>query len=235
MDDPTLIAPGESERAAAPGAVHAGEPPAFDARFRAELRELFRWRRDVRRFRTAPLAPGELEAALADAALAPSVGYSQPWRFVSVESAARRAAVIGDFERCNAQALDDYEGARREAYASLKLAGLREAPVHLAVFADDASVAGHGLGRRTAPETLAYSVVGAVALFWLAARARGIGVGWVSILDHAAVARILDVPPAWSLTAYLCVGYPVDDDATPELARRAWQEPIAEALTIYRR
>jgi 5,6-dimethylbenzimidazole synthase len=212
-----------------------GGAPAFDARFRAELRELFRWRRDVRHFRTIPLAPGELEAALADAALAPSVGYSQPWRFVSVENTERRMAVIADFERCNAAALADYTGERRDAYAALKLAGLREAPVHLAVFADGATAAGHGLGRRTAPETLAYSVVGAVALFWLAARARGIGVGWVSILDHAAVARLLDVPPSWSLVAYMCVGYPLDDDSIPELARRAWQGPVAEALTLYRR
>jgi 5,6-dimethylbenzimidazole synthase len=213
----------------------AGAPPAFDQRFQAELRELFRWRRDVRHFLREPLAPGALEAVLADAALAPSVGNSQPWRFVLVEDAARRASVQANFERCNGEALADYAGRRREAYAALKLAGLREAPVQLAVFADFGGAAGHGLGRRTAPQTLAYSVVGAVALFWLAARARGIGVGWVSILDHAAVGDLLDVPASWSLIAYLCVGYPAREDDVPELARRAWQLPLGEASTLYRR
>ncbi|MBD5655078.1 MAG: 5,6-dimethylbenzimidazole synthase [Candidatus Eremiobacteraeota bacterium] len=212
-----------------------GLAPTFDDRFRGELRELFRWRRDVRRFRPAALAPGALEAALADASLAPSVGYSQPWRFVLVEDPVRRAAVADDFERCNAAALADYDGDRRGSYAALKLAGLREAPVHLAAFVDEGGPAGHGLGRRTAPETLAYSVVGAIAFFWLACRARGIGVGWVSILDHVAVTRALDVSPSWSLIAYLCVGYPTDEDVVPELARRAWQEPISEATTLFRR
>lgn len=209
--------------------------PFFDERFQAELRELFRWRRDVRHFLPEPLRPGTLEAVLADAALAPSVGYSQPWRFVLVEDAARRAAVQADFERCNGEALASYAGSRRAAYAALKLAGLREAPVQLAVFADVGGEAGHGLGRRTAPQTLAYSVVGAVSLFWLAARARGVGVGWVSILDHAAVASLLEVPASWSLVAYLCVGYPQREDDVPELARRAWQVPVAAAATLYRR
>jgi 5,6-dimethylbenzimidazole synthase len=209
--------------------------PAFDERFREELSELFRWRRDVRRFRSDALAPGALEAVLADAALAPSVGFSQPWRFVLVEDAARRAAVVEEFERCNAEALADYAGERREAYAALKLAGLREAPVHLAAFAECDGSAGHGLGRRTAPETVAYSVACAIAIFWLAARARGIGVGWVSILDHAAVTRGLDVPASWSLVAYLCVGYPADDDPKPELERRDWQARVTEATTLYRR
>ena len=209
--------------------------PAFDERFRAELLELVRWRRDVRHFRTDPISPAIVQELVDGAALAPSVGYSQPWRFVSVDDVARRAAIIANFERCNADALDEYAGERRVTYASLKLAGLREAPVHLAVFAETESPAGYGLGRKTMPQTLEYSVVGAISTLWLLARARGVGVGWVSILDCDLAARTLDVPASWSLVAYLCVGYPVADDLTPELARLDWQSPIEEARTLYSR
>ncbi len=209
--------------------------PAFDARFRETFSELLRWRRDVRHFRSDPVPPDLLAELVESASLAPSVGYSQPWRFVSVERADRRAAIAANFERCNARALETYADEKRAAYARLKLAGLREAPVHLAVFADEAGEAGAGLGRATMPRTLEYSVVGAICTLWLLARARGIGVGWVSILDAPEAARTLEVPDAWSLIAYLCIGYPREEHETPELARAAWQAPIAEARRIYRR
>jgi 5,6-dimethylbenzimidazole synthase len=124
---------------------------------------------------------------------------------VRVAEPARRAAVKADFERCNAIALSGQDGERAKSYSALKLAGLDRAPEHLAVFCDDGTLSGHGLGRATMPETLRYSAVGAVSALWLAARARGIGIGWVSILEPANVAAILEVPPAWSLVAYLCV------------------------------
>ena len=114
-------------------------------------------------------------------------------------------------------------GGRGALYASLKLAGLKEAPCHVAVFVDETTRAGHGLGRQTMPETLHYSAVAAVQTLWLAARAYGLGVGWVSILAPAEVARILDVPEEWSLVAYLCVGYPEEEHLDPELERQGWQ------------
>lgn len=197
--------------------------PQFDTAFLEQLDSLFRWRRDVRRFRGDPVAAEEMTQLLRAAALSPSVGNSQPWRFVLVDDEARRAAVRRHFEACNAEAEASYSGERAALYARLKLAGLREAPVHLAVFADLEATAGHGLGRRTMPETLAYSVVGAVHTLWLAARARGIGVGWVSILEPETVARILDVPAAWRLIAYLCIGYPEEEHLDPELERHGWQ------------
>src|SRR5713101_2210427 len=137
--------------------------------------------------------------------MAPSVGYSQPWRFVLVEGTGRREAIRKNFERCNRDALMDYQGQRARLYASLKLAGLDEAPVHLAVFADEETTFGCGLGRKTMPEMLRYSVVTAVHSLWLAARAWGIGMGWVSILDPAEASGVLDVPASWSLVAYLCI------------------------------
>src|SRR3978361_402692 len=110
-------------------------PPQFDHAFRARLLELFCWRRDVRRFRTVPLPPGTLERLIEIACMAPSVGLRQPWRFVIVEDAMRRQAVLDNFETCNAEALNAYGGDLSDRYAELKLAGLREAPCQFAVFA----------------------------------------------------------------------------------------------------
>ncbi|MGB0672191.1 MAG: 5,6-dimethylbenzimidazole synthase [Rhodospirillales bacterium] len=174
----------------------AAEPPAFGAAFRDELTELFRWRRDVRHFLTDPLPEGALDDLLATAQLAPSVGLSQPWRWVTVTEPARRKAVLDNFKACNAEALAAYEGAgdrdRAGLYAGLKLEGLERAPCHLAVFADPEPEEGHGLGSRTLRDTFAYSAVGAVTLLWLAARARGIGLGWVSILEPDGIKAALD-------------------------------------------
>lgn len=209
--------------------------PRFDADFNEQFEALVRWRRDVRRFRLDPVPPEDISQLLDIAVLAPSVGNSQPWRFVIVEDAERRDAIRANFERCNAAALGSYTGERCELYARLKLAGLKEAPVHLAVFADVDATTGHGLGQRTMPETLAYSVVGAVHTFWLAARARGIGVGWVSILEPDAVCQILDTPAGWRLVAYLCVGYPQEEHLDPELHRHGWQARITTNGLVVRR
>ena len=218
-----------------PGKTAAVAPPHFDAPFRREVEALVRWRRDVRRFRSEALPEGMVERLLALAALSPSVGNSQPWRFVLVEDAARRAAVRADFEAANADALADYAGEQARTYASLKLSGLDDAPVQMAVFCDMATEFGHGLGKKTMPETLAYSVVGAVQTLWLAARAEGIGMGWVSIIEPAQVTRILDVPDDWRLIAYLCLGYPVEEHTDPELERAGWQERLDAGQFIHRR
>ena len=150
--------------------------PRFDDDFRRLFRELIAWRRDVRRFQTRPLADGLLDALLDIACLAPSVGNSQPWRFVVVNHSARRALIRQNFERCNATALAAYSDDRAALYAKLKLAGLSEAPSHVAVFVDETTSAGHQLGRQTMPETLQYSALTAVRTLWLAARAHGVGV-----------------------------------------------------------
>jgi len=199
-------------------------PPAFDDAFLHDLDTLFAWRRDVRRFRGEAVDAGQLDACLAAAHRAPSVGNSRPWRFVRVSDPTRRAAIIASFGRCNAAAAENYDANRAARYRTLKLAGLREAPIHLAAFCDTATETGLGLGRASMPETLAYSVVGAVQCFWLAARARGLGVGWVSILEPDAVTTILAVPETWRLVAYLCVGHPVEEHLDPELERHGWQD-----------
>ncbi|WP_407159890.1 5,6-dimethylbenzimidazole synthase [Bradyrhizobium sp. STM 3557] len=207
-------------------------PPHFDVVFRQRFAELVRWRRDVRRFRSDPVPADLIAQLLSLAAYAPSVGFSQPWRFVLVESPERRAAIIANFETANRAALDGYDGERRAIYARLKLEGLSQAPVHLAACADEAADTGHGLGRQTMPETLRYSVVTAVQTLWLAARAEGLGVGWVSILDPAAVCRTLDLPAEWSLVAYLCIGWPEEEHDDPELERDGWQVRLCDRVIV---
>lgn len=207
-------------------------PPTFDATFLEGLDQLFAWRRDVRRFATDPLDEAELAGLLAGASQAPSVGLSQPWRFVRVRGTERRAAIRAIFEATNAEALALQPTERAGLYARLKLAGLDDAPEQLAVFVEPDPETGHGLGRATMPETVAYSAVLAIHTFWLAAAARGIGVGWVSILDPQPVARALDVPARWRLVGYLCVGYPAEPSDVPELERAGWEHrrPAADFI-----
>ena len=189
----------------------------------------------MRRFRPEPLAAGALDRLIEAACLAPSVGLSQPWRFVVVDGVKRRQAVIENFNQCNRDALEDFGADQAAQYARLKLAGLREAPFHLAVFADEATQVGHGLGLKTMPEMLQYSVVAAVCNLWLAARAEGIGMGWVSILDPSRVHAILEVPAEWRLIGYFCIGYPETEDDTPELERERWERRRAnEAFVVHR-
>ena len=118
--------------------------PSFDAAFRAQFRDLVLWRRDVRRFRRDPLPRERIDTLIEIATHAPSVGLSQPWRFVHVDSPERRLAVIKSFTDANERALAGYSGEKQETYAGLKLAGLKEAPVHLAVLSDDGTHTGSG-------------------------------------------------------------------------------------------
>jgi 5,6-dimethylbenzimidazole synthase len=209
--------------------------PQFDAEFLVRLHELLAWRRDVRHFRRDPLPEGAVERLIGIACLAPSVGLSQPWRFVLVEDPQRRAAIRADFLACNETALAAQTPDRANRYAGLKLAGLDDAPCHLAVFADPETEQGHGLGRLTMPEMIQYSVVAAVHTLWLAARAEGIGMGWVSILGPPTVRAVLDVPAAWRLIGYFCLGYPGDADDRPELERAGWEARRAAETFLVRR
>jgi 5,6-dimethylbenzimidazole synthase len=208
---------------------------AFDDDFRARLRDLLLWRRDVRRFRSDALSPGTLERLIEIACLAPSVGLSQPWRFVVVNDRERRRAVLEDFRCCNADALNAYAEDLAGRYARLKLSGLEQAPCHLAIFADAATELGHALGRRTMPEMLEYSVVAAIHTLWLAARAEGIGMGWVSILTPAKIKKLLEVPESWRFLGYFCLGYPQTDSATPELQRAGWETRRSFETFVLRR
>ena len=198
--------------------------PSFDDQFITRFTDLIRWRRDVRRFRSDPVPAELFENIIHLASLSPSVGYSQPWRFVSVRDINLRSAVRANFLTCNQAALGSYESERAELYAKLKLAGLEESPEQLAVFCDLETQVGLGLGRQTMPEMLEYSTVIACHTLWLAARMFGLGVGWVSILEPAEIRTILRAPSAWKLIAYLCIGFPQEEHLDPELSRHKWEK-----------
>lgn len=189
----------------------------------------------MRRFERRPVEPELLDRLIALTAAAPSVGYSQPARFVRVDDPGRRKAIVLEYERANDEAAATYSPARARAYTRLKLAGLKEAPIHLAVFADESTQRGSGLGRRTMPDALAYSAVTAVHTLWLAARVNGLGLGWVSILEPRTVASILSVPEDWRFIAYLCVGYPVEEHLDRELVRADWETDDPDAALVLQR
>lgn len=199
----------------------------FDAKTAATLRDVMRWRRDVRHFRTDPIPEDVIRRLEASLALAPSVGNARPWRIIRVEDRTLRASVRETFETCNADAADSYEGEQAQLYRDLKLSGLDRAPLQLAVFTDCAPITGHGLGRRTMPETLQQSTVMAIHTLWLAARAENVGLGMVSILEPQRIEALFDVSATWRFAAYLCLGWPEGDDDTPLLDRAGWQENIA--------
>lgn len=196
---------------------------AFSDDFRTQFDLLMRLRRDVRRFRTDAIDEAVLTRCLDAFRLAPSVGLSEPWRVIRVESEAARDAALKNYQTANAEALAGYSGEKAQLYSGLKLSGMQEAPVQLAVFCDDTTDKGQGLGAGTMPEMRRYSVVSAITLFWLTLRAQGLGLGWVSILDPDQLTRDLNVPKSWRLIGYFCVGWPEDQSDTPELEQAGWE------------
>jgi 5,6-dimethylbenzimidazole synthase len=212
---------------------------AFNEDERAAVYRVISARRDVRRgFVDRPLPDELLQRLLAAAHSAPSVGLMQPSRFIVIRDIATRRAVHDIFEEANRMAAMTYQGEQREQYAALKLEGILEAPQNLCIVCDTQNERGHKLGRHTMPETAVYSTVCAVQNLWLAARAEGVGVGWVSILDPARLRALLHIPDHILPVAYLCVGY-VDQFATePELERAGWEKRVllktAVCYDVYR-
>jgi 5,6-dimethylbenzimidazole synthase len=190
-------------------------------------------RRDIRsRFVPEPLPDDVLSRILDAAHHAPSVGLMQPWEFIVIADAGVRGQVREAFDTANRRAADAYVGERRDLYDRLKLEAIVESAVNICVTCDPTSVRGHGLGRQTMPETAMYSAVCAIQNCWLAARAEGVGVGWISILDVDAIHRILTIPPHVVVVGYLCLGYVSAFEPEPELASRGWEHrlPLAKAL-----
>ena len=205
----------------------------FSEEHRSHLEQILRWRRDVRHFRSDPIPEETLTRLEASVDLAPSVGNSQPWRIVRVRRPESRQAVLDSFHRSQRLASEGYDESSRRAYRSLKLSGLAEAPTHLAFFTDLNPQAGRGLGRQSMPETPTFSTVMAIHTLWLTARSLNIGVGWVSILEPDEIRRALDVPEAWALTGYLCLGFPRRAEDRPELEVAGW-EPRKPSVWIDR-
>jgi 5,6-dimethylbenzimidazole synthase len=209
--------------------------PEFDIDFCRQLDGLLRWRRDVRHFRPDPVSAELVNSLLEKAMWAPSVGFSQPWRWVVVESEEKREAVRREFEKCNTDALCGYSGETASQYSKLKLSGLKEAPVQVAVFVDTQSGTGKGLGQQTMPETRTWSVVMAIHTLWLAAQAVGLGMGWVSILQPESIRSLLEAHQDWRFVAYLCIGRPEEECEKPLLERVGWEAKLPCEEVVYRR
>ena len=186
----------------------------------------------MRAFRADAIPGDALLRILGAAHHAPSVGFMQPWNFIVIRDAVTKQQVAASFAEENAQAARHYQGERAALYASLKLEGITEAPVNVCVTCDRSRGGPHVLGRNTIVDTDIYSTCCAVENLWLAARAEGIGVGWVSILTLETLRRILHIPDSVLPVAYLCLGYPREFLDEPELQRRGWAErlPLDEVI-----
>jgi len=203
------------------------EELAYSDHERAAVYRAISERRDVRRgFMDRPLPDELLQRLLYAAHCAPSVGFMQPSRFIVVRDIAIRKAVHDIFQDARASAAANYSGQRAEQYAALKLEGILEAPQNLCIVCDTESERGHKLGRASMPETAAYSTVCAVQNLWLAARAEGVGVGWVSILDPDRLRTVLNVPDYLLPVAYLCLGYVDRFAPEPELVTAGWEKRV---------
>lgn len=186
-------------------------------------------RRDIRNYRPDPVPEEVLGRILAAAHQAGSVGFMQPWNFLVIRDQAVRQRVYSHFREVNEHAATLHPGERADTYRSLKLQGILDAPLNLLITCDPDRGGPHVLGRATIRETDVYSTCLAVQNLWLAARAEGVGVGWMSLMEPQAVREILGIPERVILVAYLTVGYPVEFPDEPMLERVGWRarEPLA--------
>src|SRR5690554_1278517 len=199
----------------------------FSASERAAVYRAIRERRDVRaQFRPDPLPDAVLARLLAAAHHAPSVGFMQPWDFILITDAALRQRVKEGFERENARAAERFGGDRGALYRRLKLEGIQESPLNLCITCDRKRAGPHVLGRNTMLDTDLFSACLAVQNLWLAARAEGVGVGWVSILDQDVLSNILQLPDHVYPLAYLCLGYVSEFLEQPELQSKGWRSRL---------
>ena len=212
-----------------PNDIGPGPVPAYefaqdekDAVYRA-----IKTRRDVRNeFLPDPLSDELINKLLSAAHAAPSVGFMQPWNFTLVHDAGIKNAVWQAFSRANEEAALMFPDDKQSLYRSLKLEGIRKAPLSICVTCDPTRGGDVVLGRTHNPSMDVYSTVCAVQNLWLAARAEGVGVGWVSIFHDDDIRKILAIPEHIEIVAWLCVGYVSEFYAEPELAVKGWRQRL---------
>jgi nicotinate-nucleotide--dimethylbenzimidazole phosphoribosyltransferase len=215
-------------------AERAGDPAswAFPAATRAALADVIAARRDVRRFRPDPVSEDILAELLAAGHAAPSVGHSQPWRFIVVRDPRLRsaAAIMADRARLAQARQLDPDSARH--LRSLQLEGIREAPLGVVVCCDRRARPAGVLGRATFPDTDLWSCACAIENIWLTARARGLGLGWVTLFDPAELAALLGLPDGVQTLGWLCLGWPDERPPSPGLERHGWSRrlPLADVV-----
>ena len=213
---------------------HLVRAEPFDQAGRDAVYRAIHTRRDVRdQFLPDPLPDDLLERLLSAAHAAPSVGFMQPWNFLVVRDAARREAVWQAFSRANDEAALMFKGERRDSYMRLKLEGIRKAPVGICVTCDPARGGPVILGRTHNPRMDSYSAVCAVQNLWLAARAEGVGVGWVSIFRQEDLRAILGIPEPVEIIGWFCLGYVDHLYREPELAVKGWRQRLRLDEVVY--
>ena len=213
----------------------SGEVPRrFDDASRDALYRVMELRRDIRQFRAGEIDEDILARILRAAQLAPSVGFSQPWGFIVIRDRETRAEVRASFLRCREAEAARFPADRREKYLAYKLEGIEESTLNVCVVADlrprDEAI----LGTTVQPESIRASVCCAVQNLWLAARAEGVGVGWVSIVEPAILRRALDLPLGVHPVAYLCLGHAEELRDRPMLEETGWRARRATKDTIHR-
>ncbi|HVK92126.1 MAG TPA: 5,6-dimethylbenzimidazole synthase [Mycoplana sp.] len=211
--------------------VHA---QAFSSAERAAVYRAIETRRDVRdQFLPAPLPDDLVQRLLQAAHRAPSVGFMQPWNFIVIRDPAVHAGAHQAFLRANEEAAELFSGERQALYHSLKLEGILKAPLSICITCDPERGGAVVLGRTHNPRMDVYSTVCAVQNLWLAARAEGVGVGWVSIFHDADIRSLLGIPERIEIVAWLCLGYVDELYSEPELEIKGWRQRLALEELVY--
>jgi len=206
---------------------------AFAAELKRGLYEAIFGRRDMREFLPAPVPDDVLARVLIAAHHAASVGFTQPWDFVIIRDLERRRRVKRIFDQERAKNADQFSGARRSQFLALKLEGILDAPLNLLVTCTPGRLGPGVIGKVSIRDVESYSACLAVENLWLAARAEGLGVGWVSILRNDALADIFAIPPAVIPLAYLCIGYVREFPERPVLASAGWAERLPPRMLLH--
>ncbi|WP_369269905.1 nicotinate-nucleotide--dimethylbenzimidazole phosphoribosyltransferase [Streptomyces sp. R11] len=219
--------PGEESTASVEEAPQSTGPaaPAYDDAEREAVLKVMRERRDIRNgFRSDPIPHEVLLRVLEAAHTAPSVGHSQPWDFVVIRSADTRRTMHELAMRQREAYAKSLPKGRAKQFKELKIEAILDTPVNIVVTADPTRGGRHTLGRHTQPQMAPYSAALAVENLWLAARAEGLGVGWVSFFDEREMVRALGLPEHLEVIAYLCVGYVDEFPDEPELMQAGWSK-----------
>lgn len=190
-------------------------------------------RRDMRHFISKPIDPDKLGRVLDAAHHAGSVGYMQPWNFLVITDTTVKNKIAMNFKNANEKAAQKFSGEQQKLYNSLKLEGIRDAPVNICVTCDRTRFGPNVLGRNTVFETDLFSTCCAVQNLWLAARAEGLAVGWVSILSNEQLKQDLDIPDHIQPVAYLCVGHTESFYSKPMLETAGWGQRLPVEKLVY--
>jgi len=206
----------------------------FPSAWRRGVYEAITRRRDIRSFRSDPVPPDTLARILSAAHQAGSVGFSQPWNFIVIDDLDIRKEIRRHVEAERLRAATAFPPERREKYLAFKLEGILDAPLNICITCDRKRFGPAVLGRNTMRDTDVYSTCAAIQNLWLAARAEGIGVGWVSLLQPDALREMLGIPSDVVVVGYLCLGFPEEFPKRPMLETAGWLPRVPLTELVFR-